>query len=61
MASALSRYSDEELFRAFRAGGDATRDAFMEIYARYSQKVYLFALRLSGSPDDADDIFQRNL
>lgn len=58
MASHLSTCSDEELYRAFRAGGSQRPAAFEEIYARYSQRVYVYCRRMTGNADDADDVFQ---
>ncbi|MBL0176146.1 MAG: RNA polymerase sigma factor [Ignavibacteria bacterium] len=53
-----STLSDDELFRVFRGTAEEKNEAFAELYARYSQKVYVYCLRMSGSPDDANDVFQ---
>ncbi len=58
MASHLSTCSDEELYRAWRAGGSQRPLAFQEIYARYSHRVYMYCVRMTGNRDDADDVFQ---
>ncbi len=53
-----SSLSDAELFRVFLGTREEKEGAFEEMYSRYSNKVYLFCLRLSGNSDDANDIFQ---
>ena len=58
MPEDFSRYTDEQLFAAFRASGKEKDAAFRELFSRYERKVYMFCLRLCGNPDDANDIFQ---
>jgi RNA polymerase sigma-70 factor (ECF subfamily) len=47
--------SDDRLIARLRGGDD---DAFDELVARYQDKVYGLALRLSGNPSDAEEILQ---
>lgn len=47
--------SDEELVRAIRGGDGA---AFDELYARYSRKLFSYVLRILGSREQAEDVFQ---
>ncbi|PLX30287.1 MAG: hypothetical protein C0600_08130 [Ignavibacteria bacterium] len=58
MPENFSRYTDEQLFAAFKMSGKEKDAAFRELFARYERKVYLFCLRMSGNPEDANDIFQ---
>lgn len=58
MPEDYSRYTDEQLFTAFKQSGKEKDAAFRELFSRYERKVYMFCLRLSGNPDDASDIFQ---
>ncbi|MDT8324681.1 MAG: RNA polymerase sigma factor [Bacteroidota bacterium] len=58
MPEDYSRYTDEQLFAAFKQSGKKKDAAFRELFSRYERKVYVFCLRLSGNPDDANDIFQ---
>ncbi len=50
-----SRFSDEELVEACRAGDS---DAFDSLVERHMRRVYAMAYRLTGSHDDADDLAQ---
>jgi RNA polymerase sigma-70 factor (ECF subfamily) len=47
--------SDFELYRRFRRGEE---QAFEELYEKYSNRLYNFALRIVGNTDLAEDIFQ---
>lgn len=58
MPENFSRYTDDQLFVAFRTSGKEKDAAFRELFARYERKVYLFCLRMAGNPEDANDIFQ---
>jgi RNA polymerase sigma-70 factor (ECF subfamily) len=58
MPEDYSRYTDELLFAALKQSGKEKDPAFRELFSRYERKVYVFCLRLSGNPDDANDIFQ---
>ena len=50
--------SDEALFGLFKGTAMEKQEAFAELYARYSHKVYVFCLRMAGHPDEADYVFQ---
>lgn len=55
MTFEFERNRDRELLRRFR-GGD--RDAFTELYRRYSPPVYRFARGMAGDPSKAAEITQ---
>lgn len=58
MAKDFSTYSDAALFAVLMTPSDYTEKAFAEIYARYSQKVYLYCTKVMGNRHDAHDLFQ---
>lgn len=58
MLKKLSKYSDKELFKALKSKKSESEAAFSEVYARYSQRIFAYCLRVIGSEDDAKDIFQ---
>ncbi|MBI5648810.1 MAG: RNA polymerase sigma factor [Ignavibacteriae bacterium] len=58
MERKYSTLNDAELFQVFRGTPEEKNDAFAELYARHSQRVYVYCLRMSGNPDDANDLFQ---
>lgn len=58
MSADYSRHTDQQLFEAFKLNGKERDAAFRELFSRYERKVYVFALRMTGNPDDAADIFQ---
>src|SRR3712207_3479170 len=47
--------SDAELLRLMAAGSE---DAFVTLYRRHVNRVYRFALQMSGSPSLAEDVTQ---
>lgn len=47
---------DEELVSIFV--GEQNEDAFNEIVNRYGDKVYRLAYRITGNPDDAEEVLQ---
>src|SRR5947199_10779026 len=57
---------DLALFRDFLAGVRSTtaggkrqaREAYTRIYLRYRDRVYAYCLRMLGSTDDAQDLYQ---
>ena len=49
---------DSELIRRMKVGED---DAVRELYARYGQRLYAYALRLTNDPDIAEDVVQTTL
>jgi RNA polymerase sigma-70 factor, ECF subfamily len=57
MAKTLPNMTDAELYQ--RLSSDCSKEeAFAEIYARHSQRVYLYCRRLSGSKEISADLFQ---
>lgn len=54
----FAAYSDADLFKTLRQPkADAAR-AFAELYARHSQRVYVYCLKIMGAEADALDAFQ---
>lgn len=49
---------DVELARRITAGDDS---ALRELYAAYGQRLYAYALRLTGDPAQAEDVIQETL
>lgn len=49
---------DPDLIRRLKAGDD---DAMRELYARYGQRLYAYALRLTNDPAAAEDVTQSTL
>ena len=47
--------TDDEVIAAYEAGDE---HAFAELLDRYLDNVYSFALRLTGSKEEADDVAQ---
>ncbi len=58
MSKPIGKYSDLELFEALKSDKKLAEAAFAEIYARYSQRIYAYCLRVTGNNEDANDIFQ---
>ena len=58
MSRALDTYTDTELARLLHDAEHVTRDVFSELYDRHEQRIYAYALRVTGSRDDASDILQ---
>jgi RNA polymerase sigma-70 factor (ECF subfamily) len=58
MPENYSRYTDEQLYAAFKMSGKEKDTAFRELFSRYERKVYLYCLRMTTNPDDANDVFQ---
>ena len=58
MQADFSKYNDIELFAALKSKKQAAEASFAELYSRYSQRVFAYCLRITGSHDDAKDIFQ---
>jgi RNA polymerase sigma-70 factor, ECF subfamily len=57
MAKTIPNMTDAELYN--RLGSDCTKEeAFAELYARHSQRVYLYCRRLTGSKEISADLFQ---
>ena len=53
MSGAPVARTDQELLRATASGDES---AFVEIYARYRDRVFRFAYRMTGSPETARDV-----
>ncbi|MBI4011416.1 MAG: sigma-70 family RNA polymerase sigma factor [Candidatus Rokubacteria bacterium] len=53
--SATAEWSDERLRQALLAG---TREAVEELVARFGPKTYRLALRITGKPEDAQEVAQ---
>lgn len=51
-------YSDQELSKMLSGNKKQKEKAFTFIYNQYSQRVYAYCLRVVGSKEDANDIFQ---
>jgi len=49
---------DNELVEYIKKKDSTSEKAFAEVYSRYSQRVYAYALRIPGSRTDAKDCFQ---
>lgn len=58
MNTQFGKYNDAELFLCLKKSKKEAEGAFAELYSRYSQRVYAYALRVTGSPEDSRDIFQ---
>ncbi|HCN05042.1 MAG TPA: hypothetical protein DIS79_05425 [Bacteroidetes bacterium] len=56
MKRRLSEYSDSDLYAMLRT--DRREEAFGELYARLSSNVFSYCLRVLGSRDRANDVFQ---
>lgn len=50
--------SDAELVEYLKKKDSTSEKAFAEIYARYSQKVYAYAFRITANKTDAQECFQ---
>lgn len=53
-----AKYSDLELYEMLCFPKPFSERAFGELYARYSQKIYAYCLRLLGNTQDAADVYQ---
>jgi RNA polymerase sigma-70 factor, ECF subfamily len=58
MSNKISKYDDIQLFEMLKEKRSEAESAFAELYARYSQRVYAYCLRVTGHSEDAKDIFQ---
>lgn len=57
MTRDLSKYEDKKLSEMLRGNHSEQEAAFSEIYSRYSQKLYLYCLKVLESESDAADIY----
>jgi RNA polymerase sigma-70 factor, ECF subfamily len=51
----LSALTDEQLFKRFRRGDS---QAFEQLYTRYRKSLYIYLLRSSSGPAEAEDLYQ---
>lgn len=58
MTNNFEKYSDNELFRMLSNGDKESENAFLEIYRRYSGRVFSYCKRFLGNREDAMDVFQ---
>ena len=58
MPENFSRYSDSRLFGLLREGRSEKDQAFAELYARHSSRVWLYCLKVMGERQSAEDMFQ---
>jgi RNA polymerase sigma-70 factor (ECF subfamily) len=54
----FAAYSDADLFKTLRQPKAVAERAFAELYARHSQRVYVYCLKIIGEEADALDVFQ---
>jgi len=57
-SSMMQRTDDLDLIHRLKAGDD---DAMRDLYARYGQRLYAYALRLTNDPAAAEDVTQNAL
>jgi len=58
MKKNLRKYEDHELVKMMQGSKAESDAAFTEIYDRYASGVFAYVLKILGSKDQADDIFQ---
>ena len=58
MDKPYGKYNDLELCHALCGDKKVSEAAFAELYSRYSQRIYAYCLRVTGSAEDSKDIFQ---
>lgn len=58
MQNRLNRHSDADLYALLSEQGRIRDEAFEEIYGRYASRIWLYALKVTGDRDSAEDIFQ---
>ncbi len=54
----FGKYSDSELYALLREPKETAEGAFAELYNRHSQKIYAYIIRVLGSTEDVNDLFQ---
>jgi len=54
----MKQFSDNDLFRLLTTDGAQREEAFAELYARYSSRVYLYCRKIIGNETLAEDLFQ---
>jgi RNA polymerase sigma-70 factor (ECF subfamily) len=58
MNKKLKNMTDEQLFALIKGNKKTARDAFEELYDRYSAKLFTYCLKALGNEELAQDIFQ---
>ncbi|MFN3780879.1 MAG: RNA polymerase sigma factor, partial [Candidatus Kapaibacteriota bacterium] len=58
MAYNFEKYSDNDLYNLLSNGSKESELAFLEIYRRYSGRIYAYCRRFLGNKEDAMDVFQ---
>ncbi len=58
MSGKFDNYNDNELYKLMAKKKSDAELAFGELYSRYNQRIYAYCLRVTGSHEDANDIFQ---
>lgn len=58
MINNFEKYSDSELFKMLSNGDKEGEFAFLEIYRRYSNRIFAYCKRFLGDREDAMDVFQ---
>ncbi len=58
MNNEIEKLSDNELFKLLSKKGTESELAFLEIYRRYSGRIFAYCKRFLGNKEDAMDIFQ---
>ena len=57
MTAQYGKYSDAELLLMLKGRKREAEGAFAELYSRYAHRIYAYALRITGSGEEAQDIF----
>jgi RNA polymerase sigma-70 factor (ECF subfamily) len=58
MQTELHRLNDTELYELVTLGGSEGERAFVELYNRFSPRIYKYCVRILGNQRQAEDIFQ---
>ncbi len=58
MNDEIEKLSDNELFKLLSKKGTESEYAFLEIYRRYSGRIFAYCKRFLGNKEDAMDVFQ---
>ena len=54
----FEQYSDSDLLKMLKGSKKESEEAFQYIYNKHSQRIYAYCLRVTGVPEEANDIFQ---
>lgn len=58
MANKLQNMTDEDVYSLFKEDDKVSREAFDELYGRFSSKIYTYCRKVMNNTAAADDIFQ---